>query len=41
MATTAHTDDSRPDDVPASTVVAGPVSVASAISWTGLVSVDV
>ena len=41
MATTAHTDDSRPDDVPASTVVAGPDSVASAISWTGLVSVDV
>ena len=37
----AHTDDSMPDDVPASTVVAGPPAVASAISCTGAVSVDV
>ena len=35
MATMAHTDDSNPLAMPASTVVAGPVRVASAISWTG------
>src|SRR5918996_1539237 len=35
MATMAHTDDSRPDDVPASTVVAGPVSAATAVSPAG------
>ncbi len=41
MATIAHTDDSSPMLVPASTVVAGPVRVASAISWTGFSSVEV
>jgi hypothetical protein len=41
MAMIAHTDDSRPDEVPESTVVAGPVSAASAMSRTGVVSVDV
>jgi hypothetical protein len=37
----AHTDDSRPDDVPDRTTVAGPVRADSAISRTGRVSVDV
>ena len=41
MAMMAYTDDSRPDEMPASTVVAGPVRAASAISRTGAVSVDV
>src|SRR5581483_1563205 len=41
MATMAHTDDSRPDEMPDSTVVAGPVRADSAISRTGDVSVDV
>jgi hypothetical protein len=41
MAMMAHTDDSRPDAVPESTVVAGPVSAAWAISCTGEVSVEV
>ena len=41
MATIAHTVDSRPLLMPASTVVAGPVRAASAISCTGAVSVDV
>src|SRR5688500_17025663 len=37
----AYTDDSSPEAMPESTVVAGPVRVASAISWTGVVSVEV
>ena len=37
----AYTDDSRPDAMPESTVVAGPVRAASAMSRTGVVSVDV
>ncbi len=41
MATMAHTVDSRPELMPASTVVAGPVRAASAMSCTGVVSVDV
>src|SRR5207245_52145 len=41
MATTAHTVASRPTLMPESTVVAGPVRAASAISCTGAVSVDV
>ncbi len=45
MATTiamiAHTDDSRPMAMPARTVVAGPVRADSAISRTGLRSVEV
>ena len=41
MATIAQTDDSRPDEIPERTVVAGPVWVASAISWTGFSSVEV
>ena len=41
MATMAHTDDSRPDEMPDRIVVAGPVWVASAISWTGFSSVEV
>ena len=41
MAMIAHTLDSRPIEIPASTVVAGPVRVASAISRTGLCSVEV
>ncbi len=41
IATTAHTDDSRPIEVPVSTVVAGPPPVAAAMSCTGFVSVDV
>ena len=41
IATTAHTDDSRPIEVPVSTVVAGPPPVAAAMSCTGRVSVDV
>ena len=42
MATMAHTDDSRPLLTPESIAVAGPpVAADSAISWTGLVSVDV
>ena len=42
IATIAHTDDSRPLLMPASTAVAGPpVAADSAISCTGLVSVDV
>ena len=42
MATIAHTDDSRPVLTPESTAVAGPpVAADSAISCTGLVSVDV
>ncbi len=42
MATIAHTDDSSPLLTPASTAVAGPpVAADSAISCTGLVSVDV
>ena len=41
MAMMAYTDDSRPDDVPESTTVAGPVRVDSAISCTGPYSVPV
>ena len=41
MATMAHTELSSPMAVPASTTVAGPVRADSAISWTGLVCVDV
>ena len=45
MATTiamiAHTDDSRPRAMPARVVVAGPVRADSAISRTGLRSVEV
>ncbi len=41
MAMIAHTLDSRPIEMPASTVVAGPVRVASAICRTGLRSVEV
>jgi hypothetical protein len=41
MAMIAHTLDSSPMESPASTVVAGPVRVASAISRTGLFSVEV
>src|SRR5581483_536063 len=41
MATMAHTLDSRPEEVPERTVVAGPVRAASAISRTGSRSVDV
>ena len=37
----AYTDDSRPDAVPERTTVAGPVSVLSAISFTGPYSVPV
>ena len=40
-ATRAHTADSRPEEMPSSTVVAGPVRVALAMSCTGLVVVDV
>src|SRR3954464_11133183 len=41
IAITAYTDDWRPDAVPDSTTVAGPVSAASAISCTGAWCVDV
>ena len=41
MAMMAHTDDSSPMAMPASTVVAGPVRADSAISRTGLRSVEV
>ena len=42
MAMIAHTVDSRPELMPESTAVAGPpVAADSAISCTGLVSVDV
>ena len=41
MATMAHTEDSRPELMPESTVVAGPVRAATAMSWTGLCSVEV
>ena len=41
MAMMAHTVDSRPELMPESTVVAGPVRAASAISRTGVVSVEV
>ena len=41
MAMMAYTDDSSPDEMPDSTVVAGPVRAASAISRTGAFSVDV
>ena len=41
MATTAQTVDSRPDAMPDRMAVAGPVRVASAMSRTGAVSVDV
>ena len=41
MAMIAHTLDSRPIEMPASTVVAGPVRVASAICCTGERSVEV
>src|SRR5262245_66406178 len=41
MAMMAHTELSRPDEMPDSTVVAGPVRADSAISRTGAVSVDV
>ena len=41
MAMTAYTVDSRPEAMPESTVVAGPVRAASAMSCTGDVSVDV
>ena len=37
----AHTDDSRPRAMPERTVVAGPVRADSAISLTGLRSVEV
>src|SRR5436305_9329574 len=41
MAMIAQTELSRPDEMPESTVVAGPVRADSAISLTGAVSVDV
>ena len=41
IAMIAYTDDSMPDAVPDSTVVAGPVRVAAAISCTGPYSVPV
>src|SRR5436305_3748996 len=41
MAMIAQTELSRPDEMPDSTVVAGPVRADSAISRTGAVSVDV
>ncbi len=41
MATMAHTLDSSPELMPESTVVAGPVRAATAMSCTGLCSVDV
>ena len=41
IAMMAYTDDSMPDAVPDSTVVAGPVRVAAAISRTGPYSVPV
>ena len=41
MAMTANTVDSRPELMPDSTVVAGPVRAASAMSRTGARSVDV
>ena len=41
MAMIAHTDDSRPMAIPERTVVAGPVRADSAISRTGLRSVEV
>ncbi len=41
MAMIAHTLDSSPALMPLSTVVAGPVRADSAISCTGVVSVDV
>ena len=41
MAMMANTVDSSPELMPDSTVVAGPVRAASAISRTGVVSVDV
>ena len=41
MAMIAHTEDSSPIAMPASTVVAGPVRADSAISCTGLRSVEV
>jgi hypothetical protein len=41
MAMTAKTVDSRPELMPESTVVAGPVRAASAMSRTGAFSVDV
>ena len=40
-AISAHTDDSRPLEMPSSTVVAGPVRAALAMSCTGRVVVDV
>ncbi len=41
IAMIAQTEDSRPEAMPESTVVAGPVRAASAISRTGRVSVEV
>ncbi len=41
MAMIAHTDDSRPSEMPARVRVAGPVRADSATSRTGLRSVDV
>ena len=41
MAMMAHTDDSRPMEMPESTVVAGPVRAEAAISLTGPRSVEV
>jgi hypothetical protein len=41
MAMMAHTEDSRPMEIPESTAVAGPVRVEAAISLTGPRSVDV
>ena len=41
MAMMAHTEDSRPMEMPASTVVAGPVRADAAISLTGPRSVEV
>ena len=41
MISTDHTVDSRPIENPERIVVAGPVSVDSAISWTGLYFVSV
>ena len=41
MAMMAKTEDSRPEEIPARTVVAGPVRAASAISRTAARSVDV
>ncbi len=41
MAMMAHTEDSRPEEMPERTVVAGPVRADSAISRTGAVSVEV